>query len=598
MSHLAWFCVYQLAAPSIERRFLHTATDTWWTYRFDDAITSQTRQHWKMAEITRFFRCVRLEVACLLVALLQSSCDRRPLILLHLDANSIPESATAFLLRFHSEAVPLFEQRLDIRQLLIPIELSTEDLGPFQIELLSVNASGCKSAVASLKEEFPSGLRRVTERPVSLTKLTTVLCPLSVELTGLPGTVISQPPGIDCKGEGSSACSTDFPAGTEVKLSAQVTGDSYPSWGTACQGPAGECVLVVADAQQVRVSFVAQDCSVDGFCRQNPLPQGKPESSVSLTATWGTTADTVYAVGQGGVVLRCKTGTGVCTRLLTGTDQDLFSVWGNSAGGVMTVGAKGTVLSCGDLSDRCELLSSGVGQTLYSAWGIDDNTVYAVGGGGTFLRCFANLRRCVSFDTKIGDDLVAVWGANASNIYAVGGGGSILRCSAQNYSCLRRNSGTTERLLSVTASRSNDVYAVGTGGTMLRCADGASSCVKLSTGMPLPYSVLSIRGAGPMYAIDTAGNVFRCDANDGSCAKLEIDAPQPLTSVWIMDPAKTYLAGRQGAIFHCSDGSKSCARLSTGTAESINSLWANDSGGLYAVGDSGIILRHRTTNDK
>ena len=62
----------------------------------------------------------------------------------------------------------------------------------------------------------------------------------------------------------------------------------------------------------------------------------------TLNAVWGTPDNTVFAVGNGGLVLR-KSG-GAWAVLDPGTLRNLFAVWGTSATNVFVVGARGTLL--------------------------------------------------------------------------------------------------------------------------------------------------------------------------------------------------------------------------------------------------------------
>lgn len=46
-------------------------------------------------------------------------------------------------------------------------------------------------------------------------------------------------------------------------------------------------------------SASARICSSDGWCWENPLPQGN-----TLSGVWGTSASSVWAVGQAGTILK------------------------------------------------------------------------------------------------------------------------------------------------------------------------------------------------------------------------------------------------------------------------------------------------------
>jgi len=67
------------------------------------------------------------------------------------------------------------------------------------------------------------------------------------------GTVTSSPPGIDC----GDACSTEFPAGSTVTLTAvAATGSAFSGWSGACVGMSA-CVVTMAEAREVTATFTS-----------------------------------------------------------------------------------------------------------------------------------------------------------------------------------------------------------------------------------------------------------------------------------------------------------------------------------------------------
>src|SRR5437868_14021010 len=65
------------------------------------------------------------------------------------------------------------------------------------------------------------------------------------------GTVTSAPAGIDC----GTTCVADFPAGTNLFLSATpMSGSFFAGWGTACSGH-GQCPLLMTHDAPLEASF-------------------------------------------------------------------------------------------------------------------------------------------------------------------------------------------------------------------------------------------------------------------------------------------------------------------------------------------------------
>src|SRR4051812_4821389 len=73
-------------------------------------------------------------------------------------------------------------------------------------------------------------------------------------VVGGPGTVVSDPPGIEC-GATSEACSADFDQGTEIAFAPRPEPDAtFKGWGGACSGIAA-CSIVSGEDDAVTAAF-------------------------------------------------------------------------------------------------------------------------------------------------------------------------------------------------------------------------------------------------------------------------------------------------------------------------------------------------------
>jgi len=109
------------------------------------------------------------------------------------------------------------------------------------------------------------------------------------------GKVTSVPAGIECPG----TCTASFPEGSAVAL--RVTpgiGYRFGGWSGPCEGLSPACA--VSGAGEVGAGFVRKVCNREGWCWENPLPQGDP-----LTEVWAVPppAQGVWAAGPGGIIL-------------------------------------------------------------------------------------------------------------------------------------------------------------------------------------------------------------------------------------------------------------------------------------------------------
>ena len=166
---------------------------------------------------------------------------------------------------------------------------------------------------------------------------------------------------------------------------------------------------------------LASIASPGGWEWQNPLPQGN-----SLYGIWGSAANDVFTVGEGGTILHYD---GISwSAQSSGTTKDLNAVWGSSAANVFAVGNGGTIIRYNGIEWTSQ--SSGTSVDLYGIWGISESSMFAVGSGGTILHY--NGTSWSSQASGSTNRLYGVWGTDTSNMYAVGEGGTILFsiCSA------------------------------------------------------------------------------------------------------------------------------------------------------------------------
>jgi len=266
-----------------------------------------------------------------------------------------------------------FAQQLSQFTVTLPMDASSE--GVLELNVTALAPDRCRTAngriVLTVALAHP-----YTEVEVGLVQLPAKLCTLTVEKIG-NGTVTIAPPGIDC----GNACQVELPYGTQVKLSTQRgPGWFVTDWGSVCNGaqygPAGACDVPLTAPTGVVVKLSDGFCSTRGWCWSNSVPQGN-----SLLKVWGKDAANVWAVGNGGTIL--KWNGSAWSSQSSGTTQFLNSVWGSDASNVWAVGNGGTVLKWNGSAWSSQ--SSGTTQSLNSVWGSDASNIWAVGNGGTIL---------------------------------------------------------------------------------------------------------------------------------------------------------------------------------------------------------------------
>jgi hypothetical protein len=233
--------------------------------------------------------------------------------------------------------------------------------------------------------------------------------------------------------------------------------------------------------------------------------------SADLRDVFGTAADQVFAVGDGGIILRfdgggwttmsgaetglrgvwCRpdpdTGVeafavgsggrsyrydgnadGLWTEKITPTDQRLSGITRTGEDLLFTVGVFGAIL-------RLDLTTPNGGwasadtpaldnPSYYDVWGCPDcAAAFAVGISGTILRYDGTRWDLMAGPTT--ENLLAVWGSDENDVFAVGNHGTILHYDGNAWA--KMTSGVTETLAGVWGKTATDVWAVGFNGTIL-----------------------------------------------------------------------------------------------------------------------------------
>jgi len=147
-------------------------------------------------------------------------------------------------------------------------------------------------------------------------------------------------------------------------------------------------------------------------------------TSASMYGIWGASDSEIYAVGDGGLVLKCS---GTCTSvsswsiMTTGVTTDLRDIWGFSSSDIFAVGLNGVVLHYDGTT--WSKVTTGSSSYFHGVWGSSPTDVFAV-GNPVFAPDEAIFRHDGSSWTKLPPPksvaLHRVWGSSATDVFAVG----------------------------------------------------------------------------------------------------------------------------------------------------------------------------------
>lgn len=153
----------------------------------------------------------------------------------------------------------------------------------------------------------------------------------------------------------------------------------------------------------------------------------EPASADALRATWGSGPDDVWAVGDGGRVLRWD-GDRV-QRLEPPTQHTLRALWGDAADAVWAVGDAGTILQWD--GSRWSAEDSGTEQALYAVWGTGPGDVWAGGSGGVLLHRDSDGWSVVPH--ALAQPIRALGGYATDDVWAAGLGGGLERFDGRSW---------------------------------------------------------------------------------------------------------------------------------------------------------------------
>jgi alpha-tubulin suppressor-like RCC1 family protein len=309
-----------------------------------------------------------------------------------------------------------------------------------------------------------------------------------------------------------------------------------PSTGVATAVSAGQ-VTISATAGGV-TGYALLTVLVPGATPVNlwaPMTSGTTQW---LNAVWGTSGSDIYAVGNGGTILRYNGTT--WSPMSSGTTRDLLGIWGASGSDITAVGPSGTLLRYNGTT--WSETASGTDNMLFAVWGTSGSDVYAVGLSGTIRRYDGTNWTAMASATP--QNIYGIWGTSNSDIYAVARNGAIVRYNGTTWSTM--TSGSTENFLDIWGTSPSDIYAAGASGSILRY--NGTNWSAMTTPAALGFSGIRGTSGSDIYAVGTGGKILRY-------------------------------------------GGVTWDTMPSGTSASLQGVWGTSNSDVYAVGLDGTILR-------
>lgn len=457
----------------------------------------------------------------------------------------------------------------DVKQAQYPLTAGSS--GTFAVDVRAIGSDGCAQASGRAEVALAAGGRQVLT--VALQTNSPPLCSVEVSTLG-DGLITSNPTGLSC----GTQCRLDAPAGTRITLSVTPGPQSFfAGWSGACAG-VGPCDLQVTRPISAQARFVPQLCTAGKVCWESPLPL-----DVALNAVWGFATDNVWAVGDGGQILRYDGK--IWTLQVSGVTRNLNSIWGASASDIWAVGEQGTILHFDGSAWTSVAAPGGSMANLNVVRGSSANDVWAVGSAGTIFRYNGS-----AWATQAGGppgNLIGLYVALDGTAFVSSALNVLNRWNGSGFVATPTTGGPLYGISGLSASNvllSGDSSTIGTfDGQTYRALPGYPSASALHG--------VHFRASRDAWLVGIEGSVLHYDGS------ILIRHPVPATSylngVYAVSENDVWAVGSRGTLLHY-DGSSWTAygRPADPGATSFNAISGTGPKDLWAVGAGNAVARN------
>lgn len=394
------------------------------------------------------------------------------------------------------------------------------------------------------------------------------------------------------------ACSSSGDGGEApvdaTDASADTNATTMPD-ASATDRDAGESVDATTDAA---VDAAPRTCSDENFCR-TPLPPNQV-----LRAVWGDGQGTVWAVSQGGSVLRW---TGEAWSIHSSrAGESYFSIWGFSPTDIWIGTDTGLLHGTGPSAAAItfEPVDIPGDDTIPSMaiWGSSPDDIWVAGGFISRTPPYSARGRVVHLvngewteELSVASNFAYshVWGTPSSGIWV--SGNSITRTGFGGTTLLRRAVGQD-------SFSAEDLPQAPNGAALANPSriDGAASTSDTTMVVLGATSTAGgVRVTGPAVwrgSSTDQGATFTWSAEPKTLPGTLADPFFALTTVWARSPEDTWAAGEFGRLRHFDGTSWTEAKLTVAVTPEISPLygiWGKEPGDFWVVGDN--LAIHKTS---
>jgi regulation of enolase protein 1 (concanavalin A-like superfamily) len=245
--------------------------------------------------------------------------------------------------------------------------------------------------------------------------------------------------------------------------------------------------------------------------------------TTNLLRVWGVDANNVWAVGNGGVIRKWNGTTWAAQT--SGTASTLRSVWGTAANNVWAVGDSGVILKWNGTAWAAQ--TSGTTSTLNAVWVADATNVWVVGNGGLIRKWDGTAWAAQTSGTA--NNLTTLWGADASNVWAAGNSGTLLNWNGSTWAA--QTTAITDNITALSGTDTSNLYAVA--GTAQALITGSSGARWMAHGLPIGQAFFGVwrSSGGRTWGVGANGSIVNWDWNAGTPLTGSVVIPAGATGV-------------------------------------------------------------------
>lgn len=446
---------------------------------------------------------------------------------------------------------------------------------------LSLSSVGCerpKSGCENLIEIFNLQVENGEARPAFLEAI--------VRLDGNPW-LRTQKSSYPPEAQWSFCAPSITPGEHELRVTLLASAQEGPSYLGAEFNPDMRAPSTVANHTRHGDAVVLRRpklCNSQGWCWENPWPQGSP-----LNAVASRDEGSVWATGDAGTILHWNGG--FWQRLELATQGTGIGIWVDERDYAWVLVRPDKIYRCGNLG--CTQIGAKGGPNFSQLFGFDATHAFAVGTNGSLYAC--GPMDCQQLNSTVSTDLKSGVAVAADLVYVGGSSGILLRC--QGNTCTKLSTGSGAALNFVATDKKGSIHAVGEGGLYIVCSDG--SCLPRATGTTAALHKVVALPDGSALLMGVQATVVACDAR--GCRPLDVPKGLTLSGLYGMAASDAWVSGYQtlsaadgiyrGIMLRC-DGTRCQEVYSVPQYNGLLAgLGASDQNNVWAVGYLGVMVQ-------